>query len=187
MSFTDLTEQEKQQLREVARQSIDYGLKHDQPLPVSVENYSPLLQQQAATFVTLNLHGQLRGCIGTLQAYQPLIKDVAQHAYDSAFRDRRFSPVTEGEAPELEIHISILTPDEPIEANSEAELLSRLRPGIDGLILKDGPHQATFLPAVWEQLPAPEDFLAHLKIKAGLARNHWSDSIVFSRYQAVSV
>lgn len=187
MSFIDLTEEEKQQLRETARQSIDYGLKHDQPLPVTVEDYSPLLQQQAATFVTLNLYGQLRGCIGTLQAYQPLIKDVAQHAYDAAFRDRRFSPVTEREAPDLDIHISILTPDEPIEAESEAELLSRLRPGIDGLILKDGLHQATFLPSVWEQLPEPEEFLAHLKIKAGLARNHWSETIEFSRYQTVSV
>lgn len=188
MQYTDLTDEEKTSLREVARLSIDYGLSHHHPLPVSATDYPPILQQQGACFVTLNLHGQLRGCIGTLQAYQPLIKDVAIHAYDAAFRDPRFMPVTGEELPLLEIHISILTPDKPIEAADEAELLSKLRPGIDGLILKDGDnHQATFLPSVWEQLPDPHDFLAHLKLKAGLSRDYWSSTLEFSRYQALSI
>lgn len=195
MQFTDISENDKSILLETARQSIAYGLEHHRALPIEMdnevdnemENFSSLLKSQAATFVTLNLNQQLRGCIGTLDAYQPLVKDVSEHAYSAAFQDPRFSAVTESELPGLEIHISILTPSEPMNFTSEDDLLKQLQPGIDGLILNDGAHKATFLPSVWEQLKEPKEFLSHLKRKAGLDDNYWSESIKAFRYKAISI
>ncbi len=185
--FTELSDEDKDTLRNIARDSIEYGLTHHKPLPIDPTEYNPLLQSNAATFVTLQLHNQLRGCIGTLQAYQPLVKDVSQHAFDAAFKDPRFTSVNSEEAEQLEIHISILTPDEAIEFTSEEDLLSQLEPGIDGLIIEDGSHRATFLPSVWEQLPDRQQFLQHLKQKAGLSADHWSDSFKAQRYRAISI
>ena len=122
-----------------------------------------------------------------MQAYQPLIKDVAEHAYAAAFNDPRFSSVTAAEAPQLELHISILTPSEAIDFSSESDLLSQIQPGIDGLILESGYHRGTFLPAVWESLPEPEQFLRHLKQKAGLPASYWSDDIKVSRYRTIAI
>lgn len=186
MQFTDISENEKRILLETARQSIAYGLEHQCALPLSMEPYSALLKSQAATFVTLNLNQQLRGCIGTLEAYQPLLKDVSEHAYSAAFQDPRFSPVTAQELNLLEIHISILTPNEQMSFTSEEDLLKQLQPGIDGLILNDGTHKATFLPSVWEQLKKPEEFLNHLKRKAGLDEDYWSESMKAFRYKTIS-
>ena len=141
---------------------------------------------ERATFVTLNKFGELRGCIGHLEAIQPLIADVAENAFNAAFRDPRFQPVTASEFGDLEVHISVLSPPEPMVFTSEADLLRQIRPGIDGLILEDGAYRGTFLPSVWEQLPDPAQFLAHLKMKAGLPPNYWSDTLKVSRYTTES-
>lgn len=187
MSFTELSVDEKQTLVDIARQSIHHGLKHHCPLPVKYEEFSQQLQHKGASFITLHIHQKLRGCIGTLEAYQPLIKDVADHAYAAAFNDNRFPPLTESEAPDLDIHISILTPATPISFHSEPDLVGQLQPGIDGLILEAEHKKGTFLPSVWESLTDPQDFLNHLKIKAGLPGHFWSDEIKVSRYQTITI
>jgi AmmeMemoRadiSam system protein A len=179
--------EDREALLGVARASIRHGLEHGSPLPVDPERFSPRLREPGACFVTLRRSGQLRGCVGSLEATRSLVEDVAQNAFASAFHDSRFSPLREEERAGLEVHLSILTPPEPLPCRSEAELLSKLRPGIDGLILLDGPHRATFLPSVWESLAEPEKFLAELKRKAGLREDHWSDGIRFQRYRAESV
>ena len=187
MSFTELSDADKQVLLDIAKQSIHHGLSNGAPLSVNSSNYSEALQQTAATFVTLNLQGQLRGCIGTLEAFQPLIRDVAEHAYAAAFKDPRFSPLSAAEEALLDIHISILTPAKPMSFSSQQDLIAQLKPGEDGLILQAGFNKGTFLPSVWESLPDPRDFLQHLKMKAGLPGNYWSDDIKISRYKAVSI
>lgn len=187
MADTPLTRDENTTLLNIARESIAYGLEHNKPLPVNVYNFTNSLQQHRATFVTLHLHHQLRGCIGTLEAHQPLIKDVADHAYAAAFEDPRFPAVTNRELSLLDIHISILTPPIPMTFTSEEDLLRQIQPGVDGLILQSGVHRGTFLPSVWEQLPEPEQFLKHLKMKAGLAGNYWSHDVKVSRYTTVSI
>lgn len=169
-----------------ARESIAHGLRSGTPLRVDVSAYDPELQVERATFVTLNKFGELRGCIGHLEAIQPLIADVAENAFNAAFRDPRFQPVSASEFGDLEIHISVLSPPEPMIFTSEADLLRQIRPGIDGLILEDGAYRGTFLPSVWEQLPDPAQFLAHLKMKAGLPPNYWSDTLKVSRYTTES-
>ncbi len=176
------TEEERRILLEVAAASIRHGLETGNPLPVRPEDYPPSLREPGAAFVTLNIAGRLRGCIGSLEARRPLVEDVAENAFAAAFRDPRFPPVQDHEFPQLEIHISILGRPEPISVASEADLLAQLRPGVDGLVLHEGGRRATFLPSVWEQLPDPQQFLANLKIKAGLPVNHWSDTIRFERY-----
>ncbi len=186
MSFTELSEHDKQLLHSLARASIAHGLSTGQPLKVTPGDYPEHLRTDGASFVTLNLNQQLRGCIGSLSAYQPLLQDIAQHAFDAAFRDPRFPAVSEAESAKLDIHISILTPAEPMQFSDEADLLEQIKPGEDGLILESGYHKGTFLPSVWEQLPQPRDFLAHLKLKAGLDKQYWSDDIKVSRYKTLS-
>ena len=186
MSFTKLNDNDKKTLLDIAKKSIYYGLKNQCASPIDLNTYSPLLNEHGASFITLNLNHQLRGCIGTLEAFQPLVKDVAEHAYAAAFKDPRFSPLTEKEFESLEVHISVLTKSTAIEFTDEKDLLSKLQPGVDGLILQETFHKATFLPSVWEQLSTPKDFLDHLKIKAGLDKNYWSKNINVFRYQTIS-
>jgi len=187
MLFTDLNTEDKNILLKTAKESIVYGLKHHSALPVRLNDFSSIMQTSGATFVTLNKLGQLRGCIGALEAHQALIKDVSEHAFAAAFEDPRFPAVCEDEIEQLDISISILTPSTVIHFKSEKDLLTQLRPGVDGLILRAGFHQATFLPAVWEQLKKPEDFLNHLKVKAGLNANDWPEEIVISRYESIHI
>jgi AmmeMemoRadiSam system protein A len=180
--------EDREALLGIARASIRHGLEHGSPLQVDPSRFSPRLREPGACFVTLRRSGRLRGCVGSLDATRALVEDVAHNAFASAFRDSRFQPLTEEEERAgLDLHLSILTPPEPLPCQSEAELLSKLQPGIDGLILQDGPHRATFLPSVWESLTEPKKFLAELKRKAGLSENHWSDGIRFQRYRAESV
>jgi len=187
MPFTDISTEEKAILLDIARQSIAHGLQHSHALHINPKDYRPLLQSQGASFVTLHLNQQLRGCIGTLEAYQPLINDVSEHAYAAAFKDPRFTAVNATELPLLEIHISVLTPAQPMQFSSEADLIRQLNPGIDGLILEDEQHRGTFLPSVWEALPEAGDFLSQLKIKAGMNRNDWHPGIRVSRYKTVLI
>ncbi len=177
-----LNESERSILLKLARDSIGHGLQTGKPLKVKLSDYPSELTVDRACFVTLERQGQLRGCIGMLEAVRPLVEDVAENAFAAAFRDPRFPPLSEDELADLDLHISILSPSEPIDFKSEQDLLSKIRPGIDGLILQDGYHRGTFLPSVWEQLPDPKQFLLHLKQKAGLPPNYWSDNIKISRY-----
>ncbi len=174
--------EERRILLDVAAASIRHGLETGRPLSIRLEEYPESLREPGAAFVTLNLDGQLRGCIGSLEARRPLVEDVAENAFAAAFRDPRFPPLRPEEYPRLEYHISILSPPEPMTVTSEADLLQQLRPGVDGLVLIEGARRATFLPSVWEQLPDPRQFLAHLKMKAGLPADYWSDSLRFERY-----
>jgi AmmeMemoRadiSam system protein A len=173
-------------LLEVARRSIQHGLSHGVPLPVVVSEYHRDLKALRASFITLNIDNNLRGCIGHLEPVQPLVVDVAENAFSAAFRDLRFSPLTSEELPFVKIHVSVLSTPEPMVFNDEADLLSQLRPGEDGLILQDGVSRGTFLPSVWDSLPTPGEFISHLKLKAGLAPNHWSDTLKVSRYHTES-
>jgi AmmeMemoRadiSam system protein A len=162
------------------------GLGEGRPLRVNLEDYAAELRAQRAAFVTLQEFGQLRGCIGHLEARQPLVKDVAENAFAAAFRDPRFPPVTARELERLHIEISVLTPATPLIFGSEQELVALIEPGRDGLILEEGLARGTFLPSVWESLPNPVDFLRQLKRKAGLPENYWSDRLRISRYRTES-
>ena len=175
-------EQQRQQLHDIANASIESGLTNSKPLDVDLNKLDAALQLKRATFVTLNKRGELRGCIGMLEAMRPLAVDIAQNAYAAAFSDRRFQPLKENELKQLDIHISILGTPEKMLFDSEEDLIKQLRPGIDGLIMEEGYLRGTFLPSVWQSLPDRHDFLNHLKMKSGLANNYWSDSIQIHRY-----
>ena len=177
----------KEMLLQIARDAIAYGLEHGRAPRIEISGFPEALRETAATFVTLTINGQLRGCIGTLQAYQPLAADVAEHAYAAAFRDPRFPALRANELAQLEIHISVLTPAEPMQFDSEEDLIRQMQPGEDGLILEDLGRKGTFLPSVWESLPTPKDFLQHLKIKAGLPEDYWSDTLKVYRYRTESI
>jgi AmmeMemoRadiSam system protein A len=165
----NVTSKDGEILLQVARHAIDYGLEKARQPELDANAYSEVLQAHRASFVTLKLDGRLRGCMGTLTARQAAVSDVCEHAYLSAFSDPRFSTVSATEAPLLDISLSLLSPQTPIEFASEAELLRQLRPHVDGLILKSGARQATFLPAVWESLAEPSSFVEQLKLKANFA------------------
>jgi len=187
VSCAELDPRLQQSLIDLARRSIRHGLEQGRALPVDLETWPEVLRVPAATFVTLKREGRLRGCIGSLEARQPLVRDVAEHAFAAAFRDPRFPPLEPGEFDDLAISISILGEPEPLHVESEAELLAKLRPGVDGLILEEGWRRATFLPSVWESLPEPRDFLVNLKLKAGIAPEHWSDDMRCSRYEVQEI
>jgi len=180
-------EEHRQLLLHTAKQSIEHGLQHGRPLTVDLAAAPEPLRELRATFVTLHLEGQLRGCIGTLEPVRPLIEDVAENAFAAAFRDPRFGPVRADELGRIRMDISVLGLPTPIEADNENELLVQLRPGVDGLILEDPPYRSTFLPSVWEQVTEPVEFVAHLKRKAGLAPDHWSQTIRFQRYTTETI
>ncbi len=167
----------------VAAASIRHGLQRGEPLIPETDEFPVALQRPGASFVTLTLNGRLRGCIGSLEALRPLVKDVAANAFAAAFSDPRFPTLSAAEYPLLELAISVLGPAEPMQFSSEADLIAQLRPGVDGLILEDGTgHRGTFLPSVWETLPQPAEFLRQLKLKAGLPPDYWSDNLRVSRY-----
>jgi AmmeMemoRadiSam system protein A len=174
----------QQILLQIARDAISSKLETGKPSLPDLKSLPQELQAHRATFVTLTMHKQLRGCIGMLEACRPLAHDVAENACSAAFEDPRFRPLSREEFEQIEIHISVLSPPEEVTFESERELLSKIRPNIDGLILEDGLHRGTFLPSVWEELPEPDIFLAHLKIKAGLPTNYWSNTIRIFRYTA---
>jgi AmmeMemoRadiSam system protein A len=182
MARTSLTNQQQQILLDIAKKSIAHGLAHGNALPISLNDYPAQLQEVRATFVTLEINHRLRGCIGTLEAGQPLVLDIAKNAFLAAFRDPRFPPVSTAEYPQLEIHLSILTAAQPITFISEEDLISQLQPRVDGLILQDGGRRGTFLPMVWDSLPEPRQFLQQLKVKAGLPSHYWSTTLQVFRY-----
>jgi AmmeMemoRadiSam system protein A len=174
-------------LLDLARDSIRFGLFHGKPCPVNSAELPSELIDRRATFVTLQKNGELRGCIGSLEATRALAVDIASNAFAAAFRDPRFPPVTSGELGQLVVHLSLLTPAELMDVASEEDLIRQIEPGKDGLILEDGSRRSTFLPAVWESLPDARQFLQQLRRKAGLPADYWSDTIQFSRYRAETV
>lgn len=174
-------------LLDLARASIRHGLTTGCPLPVDLADLPPQLKERRATFVTLKKGDALRGCIGCLEAIKPLAVDVADNAFSAAFRDPRFPPVTAEEVDALDLHISLLTPPQPMSFSSERDLIRQLKPGVDGLILQEGPLRGTFLPSVWEALPRPAAFLRQLKLKTGLPEDYWSDTLKVFRYGAETI
>ena len=140
------------------------------------------LDRQGATFVTLTQQGELRGCIGTLEAHRPLRQDVEANTLNAAFRDPRFAPLAAAELALTRIEISLLCAPVPLPIAGEDDLLRQLRPGVDGVVLAFGGRRATFLPQVWECLPEPRDFIAALKRKTGLAAGFWHDDVRVARY-----
>lgn len=184
-TFELYNQNEKTILLQAAKKSILHGLESGSTLPVTVAKYSVALQSLRATFVTLNKSGgELRGCIGNLTAQKPLIESVVANAYAAAFEDPRFPSLIQSEFSSLSISLSILSPPEPIRFTSEADLISKIRPKIDGLILQEGYHRGTFLPSVWASLPDPKIFFQQLKQKANLPLDYWSDTIKVDRYTA---
>jgi AmmeMemoRadiSam system protein A len=140
------------------------------------------LQEHGACFVTLTQEGELRGCIGSLEAHRPLLADVKANACAAAFRDPRFPPLAEAELDYTQVEISLLSPMEPMSVISEEDALAQLRPLVDGVVFEYGYYRSTFLPQVWEQLPQPEDFMAYLKRKAGVSADFWAAGVRLSRY-----
>ena len=186
MSAINLTQDDQQTCLNVASQSIKHGLEEGKALQVSTFDYSADLQQHLASFVTLHKNAELRGCIGSLEAHQPLINDIAEHAYAAAFQDPRFPQLQNNEFEQLEIEISVLSKPELMTFESEEDLLQQIRPEIDGLIIEHGYHRGTFLPSVWEQLSDKKEFLNHLKMKAGLSIDWWDSAVKISRYETFS-
>ena len=141
-----------------------------------------VLYENGACFVTLMQIGRLRGCIGSLQAYRPLLDDVKENALAAAFRDPRFKPLAASEYNEICIEVSLLSPLTTITVDDEEDALTQFQPGVDGIVLQCGDKRGTFLPQVWESLPEPRRFLEELKRKAGLPTDFWSDEIRLLRY-----
>jgi uncharacterized protein len=168
-----LNQAEKMQLLQLARAALEDGV-NGRPLPaLDPACLSERLRKPGASFVTLTHQGALRGCIGAIEAARPLAEDVREHAVAAALQDYRFLPVSPDELPEIEIEISFLTPALPLEYGGPEDLLQRLRPGIDGVILMDGRRRATFLPQVWEKIPDPGVFLSYLCEKMGSHPYAW--------------
>jgi len=166
-------------LLRIARESLTEALG----LGVAADYRETWLQEPGACFVTLTRWGELRGCVGSVRAYRPLFDDVWLNARAAAFHDTRFPPVDRDELAELAVEVSLLSSPEPLPPFArEEEALAALRPGVDGLILEAGSQRSTFLPQVWEHLPDPKDFLAHLKQKAGLPTGFWSPDVQLQRY-----
>ena len=167
-------------LLELARCSVARGLGPCLPEPPPEDATPAALLEPRATFTTLELEGELRGCCGTVEPHRSLVHDVWYNAWKSAYADPRFPPVSFPELSALKFTISVLTPLEPIPARSELELIAALQPGVDGLVLTGGSLRATFLPAVWRLLPEPREFLTQLRRKAG-----FSDLLPWSKIAAL--
>jgi len=140
------------------------------------------LLQPGASFITLKLEQRLRGCIGTLQPHRALHEDVKANAVAAAFRDPRFKPLTVTEFESVEVELSLLSPLQEMTVADEQQALAQLRPGVDGIVFRYGHHHSTFLPQVWEELPDPAIFLAHLRRKAGLPPDFWEPGVTLMRY-----
>lgn len=168
-----LTVEEQKILLRLAREAMECGVR-GKPLPTLDESTLPaVLREEGSSFVTLTEHGQLRGCIGSLEPYQPLAADVREHAVAAALRDPRFPPVAEQELPEIQIEVSRLTRPAPLEYKDADDLLAKLHPHVDGVILRDGFRRATFLPQVWEKIPSRTEFLDNLCYKMGAEPDLW--------------
>lgn len=163
----------------IARAAIAQALN----VPHAADETAPWLAKHGACFVTLTQDGELRGCIGTLQAHRSLLADIKSNAVSAALRDPRFEPLSGEELDFTAVEISLLSPTQAMEVKHEADALAQLRPGVDGIVFEFGRgYRSTFLPQVWEQLPQPRQFMTHLKRKAGLPADFWEEGVKLSRY-----
>jgi AmmeMemoRadiSam system protein A len=184
----NLSPEQGQLLVKLARQTLAKQLAKQVPQneinSLNIALTDPCFNLSCGTFVTLTIDGQLRGCIGNLTANESLTTGVRRNAINAAFHDPRFSPLSASELDCVSIEVSILSEPRPLVYREVSDLLKKLRPHIDGVILRKDTASATFLPQVWEQLPQPQDFLKHLCLKAGLASDAWQHSeLEVSTYQ----
>jgi AmmeMemoRadiSam system protein A len=168
-----LTPEEQKILLRMARDAMEHAVRQVKPPPIDASSLTSSLREPGASFVTLTIRSQLRGCIGGLEARQPLAEDVREHAIAAALEDPRFPRVREDELSRIQIEVSRLTRPVPLEYKDAEELLSKLRPHVDGVILHDGYRRATFLPQVWEKIPNPTEFLDNLCYKMGVPPGQW--------------
>jgi AmmeMemoRadiSam system protein A len=179
-----LTEEQGKYLLREARKTIQQALSGEESQRRDDAHLSPVFNQRRGTFVTLTIGGNLRGCIGHIIPQESLIEGIRINAINAAFKDPRFRPLGKDEWKKVKIEISILTDPKPLSYSDADDLLRKLRPGIDGVIIKKGYRQSTFLPQVWDQLPRKEEFLNHLCLKAGLDGNEWKrGGLEVSTYQ----
>ena len=172
------SETDRKFLLTLARDSIEAAIQQKARPQLIKQSISQPLLAQLACFVTLTIHGQLRGCIGSLEAFRPLVEDVQDRAIQAALEDYRFPPLTKAEFQQVHIEISVLTKPYNLFYNKPEELPTKIRPMIDGVILQDGGLRATFLPQVWEQIPSPTEFLNHLCQKMGARPNLWQNKML---------
>lgn len=168
-----LTLEEQEVLLRLAREAMERGVKGEELPSLDQSSLPPNLREAGSSFITLTVHGQLRGCIGSLDPYESLAEDVREHAVAAALNDPRFPPVREDELNGIQIEVSRLTRPVPLEYKDANDLLSKLHPHVDGVILRDAFHRATFLPQVWEKIPEPEEFLNNLCFKMGVRHDLW--------------
>jgi AmmeMemoRadiSam system protein A len=185
----NLSVEEQQVLLKLAREALDCAVAQEQPPPADLSRLPPRLRDRGACFVTLlGPQNELRGCIGTVEAHAPLAHDVQRNTMGSALRDPRFPPVRRDELDSLRIELSILTPPVCLAFDGPDDLLRRIRPGIDGIIIGKGWHRATLLPSVWEKISDPVQFLNTLCYKAGLPMEEWREpGMEIYVYQALKV
>lgn len=180
MAHTSLTSEQQTLLLNLARNAI---VSRFHPRLEDKPSNQHWLNEERATFVTLRIKGALRGCIGSIHPSRALSEDIWENAQAAAFSDPRFPPLSESELEKAAIELSVLTEVQPLNVSSEEQLVSVLRPDIDGLIIDDGLRKATFLPSVWEQISEPESFIEQLRLKAGMPSGYWSEKLRCSVYQ----
>ncbi len=173
MPDQNLCDEEKKILLRLARQSLEAAVNQQAAPRLDRYELTTKLKEPGASFVTLTIQGMLRGCVGALEPYQSLAEDVCEHAVAAGLQDFRFPPVRPEEMVQIEIEISHLTKPQPLQYTTPETLVEKLRPGIDGVVLRDGMRRATFLPQVWEKLPDPVEFLEHLCAKMGADPGLW--------------
>ncbi|MBW1673109.1 MAG: AmmeMemoRadiSam system protein A [Deltaproteobacteria bacterium] len=179
-----LSEDEGKYLLGVARETIKNRLGNIEEPQINWKKIPEKFQERLGTFVTVTIEDNLRGCIGHIIPRESLIEGIKENAINAAFKDPRFHPLTKEEFDRIEIEISILTSPQEFSYTGAEDLLKKLRPGIDGVIIKKGFYEATFLPQVWEQLSEKEEFLSHLCLKAGLSPDSWKkEKLHVSTYQ----
>jgi uncharacterized protein len=173
MTNNRLNQTEQETLLKIAREAIEKSVTGGSLPKVKLAALPPSLKENGASFVTLTVQQRLRGCIGALQAYQPLAEDVQEHAAAAALQDPRFPEVIPAELPGISIEVSVLSPQTPLAYEDAQDLLNKIRPGVDGVVLQDGLRKATFLPQVWEKLPDPAMFLSQLCMKMDAPADLW--------------
>ena len=176
-----------EQLIDLADRAILVGLDNRHPPVPDLSALHADLRQSRGAFVTLRVRGELNGCIGSIEGEEPLGVAVPRHAWSAAFADPRLPPLRRSDHAHLEIEVSVLTPRVPLPADSFADLLDTLQPGVDGLLIGAGTRRAVFLPSVWDQLPSADEFVEHLFRKAGLAPDVWPQDLRAHRFSAQKV
>ena len=177
----------KNELLEIVKKSLDAAVTSKELYHPQRENAQDVLFNKGASFVTLTKDGKLRGCIGSEKHEKSIAADLAYNAFAAALQDKRFAPVEPDELNKIDFTISLLTNFEEITFTSYEDLLSKLRPTVDGVLIRDGKRQGLFLPAVWKDIPDKQDFMTELKLKAGLSPSYWSDNIKVFRFRTVEI